>query len=440
MFMRTIDAVDPAISAVRCLNPRALDQARLADGAPEPQRGALHGVPILLKDNIDVEGLPTTSGCVALASALPKADAPVVGALKAAGAIILGKTNLSEFSFEIRSRSSIGGDVLNPFNPSVTAGGSSGGAAAAVASGFAAAAIGTDTGGSIRTPAAYNGLIGLRPTWGRIDMAGVAPLAPSTDTLGVLARTVPDARLLLGVLVGQDAKPRPLDLETARLGVLHQAIGFDAEVRAALDQALASLRAAGATLIEPVVLPEDVLPVARDHIVDWEFASAFDRYLATNFQPGPPASLAAIIASGDYLEEYEPTLLARASNRDLQGDTYQGILAFHRRLTHALQALFDQHRLDALLYPTSAVVPTSLANPRGGWAPELAACSGRPAISLPVGQAKSGVPIGLELLGHAGEDFALLAVAEAVDAVAGRRFTPDLDALARQATSGGRRA
>ncbi len=201
MFMRTIDAVDPAISAVRCLNPRALDQARLADGAPEPQRGPLHGVPILLKDNIDVAGLPTTSGCLALAHAMPKGDAAVVRALKAAGAIILGKTNLSEFSFEIRSRSSIGGDVLNPFNLGVTAGGSSGGAAAAVAAGFAPAAIGTDTGGSIRTPAAYNGLIGLRPTWGRIDMAGVAPLAPSTDTVGVLARTVPDARLLLGVLL-----------------------------------------------------------------------------------------------------------------------------------------------------------------------------------------------------------------------------------------------
>lgn len=158
---------DRSLGAVRGVLDGALERAREADRrAPKARSGALHGVPIALKDNIDVAGSPTTSGCRALAQAIPRTDAAVVGRLRSAGAVLLAKTNLSEFSFEIRSRSSLGGDVRNPFAPEVTAGGSSGGAAVAVSAGFALAAVGTDTGGSIRTPAAYNGLVGFRPTHG----------------------------------------------------------------------------------------------------------------------------------------------------------------------------------------------------------------------------------------------------------------------------------
>ena len=399
--------------------------------------GPLRGLPIVVKDNIDLMGLPTTSGCKALASALPRRDAGVVRSLKSAGAIILAKTNLSEFSFEIRSRSSIGGDVRNPFDRNVTAGGSSGGAAVAVAAGFAVAAVGTDTGGSIRTPASFNGLVGFRPTLNAINRSGVAPLAPSTDTVGTLTSSVFDASLLFDVLTdrppGLSAQDglRPLDLGLLRIGAIRQAFGVDAEIGDAVGSAMAALRQAAVTLIDPLALPEDVLPLSGDHVVDWEFGPAFDTYLRTNFVSGAPASLDAIIESGDYLLEYASTLRSRAAVRDLDNDVYRGILVAHARLRGALQDLFDEHRLDALLYPTSAVIPTTLDNPRGGWAPELAACSGRPAISLPVGRSKSGIPIGLELLGRVGGDGELLRLAEGIERIAGRRHRPDLTRLRR---------
>ena len=180
------DRAPRPLNAIRRINPLAVEDAGAADRRPFDSRKPLHGIPLVLKDNIDMAGMPTSSGARAMAAAMPWRDAGVVRRLRDAGAILLAKTNLSEFSFEIRSRSSLAGDVLNPFDRDVTAGGSSGGAAAAVAAGFAVAAVGTDTGGSIRTPAAFNGLVGLRPTHGLVDSSGVAPLAPSTDTLGIL--------------------------------------------------------------------------------------------------------------------------------------------------------------------------------------------------------------------------------------------------------------
>ncbi len=287
-------------------------------------RGPLHGIPLLLKDNIDLRGYPTTSGCRALARAAPRRDAEVTRRLREAGAVLLGKTNLSEFSFEIRSRSSLGGEVRNPFDRRVTAGGSSGGSAAAVAAGFAVAALGTDTGGSIRVPAAFNGLVGLRPTHGLLDLRGVAPLAPSTDTVGPIARCVRDAALLFGVLAGGSVganlaarrEPRELPerrgLAGARLGLLRQAWGDEPPIRAALEAALTLLREAGAVPVDPVSLADDVLPIDRALVVDWEFRPAFDAYLRDNFEPGSaPQSLSEIQSSGEYLPAYRDALAKR---------------------------------------------------------------------------------------------------------------------------------
>lgn len=191
--------------AMLAINPQAEAEAEAADHAAAQGQGLgpLHGVVLAIKDNIDVAGMATTSGCKALARAMVPGDAPVVARLRAAGAVVVGKTNLSEFSFEIRSRSSLGGDVRCPFAPDSTAGGSSGGSAVAVARGFAMAALGTDTGGSIRIPAACNGLVGLRPAHGMLSLEGVAPLAPSTDTIGPITRSVADARLLYEIMGGQ---------------------------------------------------------------------------------------------------------------------------------------------------------------------------------------------------------------------------------------------
>lgn len=428
--IRDEDLSGAGLNAIRAINPQAMERARALDqaSAMSQARGHLHGIPLLLKDNIDIAGMPTTSGCRALAGAMPWRNAGVVTRLNAAGAVIVAKTNLSEFSFEIRSRSSLGGDVLNPFNRSVTAGGSSGGAAAAVAAGFAVAAVGTDTGGSIRTPAAFNGLVGLRPTLGLIDRSGVAPLAPSTDTVGTLTRSVADAARLLAVLtdtlVGEVRSAGPA-LAGPRIGVMRQAFGVDPWIIAAMETMLAQMADDGATIIDPAALPDFLIDFGPDHVVEWEFRPAFDDYLATNFQQGAAASVAAILASGEFLADYRQTLNARAAVDSLDHETYRGILAAHDRLRRGLADLFDQNRLDALVYPTSAVIPTSLENPRGGWAPELAACSGRPAVTLPVAQAANGIPFGFEMLGRPFEEARLLELAAAVERRVDRRWWPN---------------
>lgn len=227
------------------LNPHARMAARDADAAMRRRMpvGPLHGMVLAIKDNIDIAGMATSSGCLALEAAMPLANATVIDRLVDGGAVIVGKTNLSEFSFEVRSRSSLGGDVLSPFAPATTAGGSSGGSAVAVARGFASAAIGTDTGGSIRIPAACNGLVGLRPAHGMLPLDGVAPLAPSTDTIGPIARTVEDARglyLAMGgkIPAGETGAP-------PRIGVLRAAFGTDPRVIAACERALRNWRTAG---------------------------------------------------------------------------------------------------------------------------------------------------------------------------------------------------
>ncbi len=424
---------EPSLSAILRLNPEAeadadaLDRERPRSGA----RGPLHGIPMVLKDNIDMAGLPTTSGSRAMVRAMPRKDAEQTRRLRAAGAVIVAKTNLSEFSFEIRSRSSLGGDVRNPFNREVTAGGSSGGTAAAIAAGFAVAGLGSDTGGSIRMPAAYNGLVGLRPTHGLLDGSGVAPLAPSADTVAPMARTVVDIARLMAVMSDPPYAAAFAGLHQAtrlagvRVGVLRQAFGDDPEILQAAESALTELRAAGAQVVDPVALAPEELPVGDAYAVDWEFRPAFDAYLANGFEPGTaPGSLAEICRADVYLADHREVLLRRAAVETLDTPEYRAICASHTATRDALDQLFGAHALDAAVYPTSTVVPDSLDNPRGGWAPELAARSGRPALSLPVGQAANHVPIGLELMGRPFEDAALLGLAEALEHVLARRYRP----------------
>lgn len=433
----THDQRGARLAAIRCLNPHAENEARRLDSTLHAKSGPLQGMPVILKDNIDMVGLPTTSGNEAMAHAVPLRDAGQTARLRRAGAVLLGKANLSEFSFEIRSRSTLGGDVRNPFDRRVTAGGSSGGTAVAVAAGFAVAGVGTDTGGSIRVPAAFTGLVGLRPTWGLIDASGIAPLAPSTDTVGPIARSVEDIATLLGVMTGTprarwlpDLAAEPVPVTPARIGVFRQAFGSNHEIRDAMEHALAALASAGTVIVEGVELPADVLPIDRPHVVDWEFGPAFDAYLRSNFVAGTaPGSLATIYADGRYLAEYRDTLRKRLEVRSLDEPTHREILAYHMRLRDALSALMERFALDALVYPTSAVIPTSLDNPKSGWAAELAACAGWPALTLPVGQSRGGIPVGFEFLGRARSEASLLALAEKLESLVGGSPIPNLDAF-----------
>lgn len=414
------------LHAVIRLNPDALAAAKALDRERRDTgvRGPLHGIPIVVKDNIDLFGLPTTSGCRALAGALPRADAAQVGRLRAAGAVIVAKTNMAELSFEIRSRSSVSGDVRNPFNTAVTSGGSSGGTAAAVAAGFACAGLGTDTGGSIRIPAAYCGLVGFRPSWGAADMTGIAPLAPSADTVGPIARSAADAALMYAVMT----RPRDPMVTTRprRIGVLRQYFGKDEEISAAGASALQLLISAGFDVIDPMLLPKDLLPDSTVDVVDHEFTEAFDAYLTTNFVSGAPTSVAALYASGLFLPEYNATL-HRRSFAPTNRQPHTILLTRRAKLRRAVDDLMRFHRLDALFYPTSAIVPVTLANPAGGLAPELAAWTGLPAITLPISQAANGIPIGFDFLGSA--DWPLLDIAVKVEAAIGCHPCCGLDQL-----------
>ena len=410
--LSAITARDGALHAILALNPAARRDAAAADRARAAGRmlRPLHGIPIVLKDNIDLAGMPTTSGCIGLRRAMPLRDAGIVTRLRAAGAIVVGKTNLSELSFEIRSRSSLGGDVLHPLDLRVTPGGSSGGTAVAVHAGFALAGLGTDTGGSIRIPAAYTGLLGFRPAQGALPMRGIAPLAPSTDTVGPIARSVDDIEILLRAMGLRLGKPAA---GAFRVAVLRQAFGSDPEIAAAVVRVVAQLDRRGIEILDPVVLPDDLLPTGGEHIVDAEFADAFDAYLTANFSPGSaPASIAALLQSGAHLPEYAETLHARLGRK---GGSTAAILAGHARLRIAMAELMERERLDAMLFPTSQVVPTSLDNPQGGWAPELAARSGWPALSVPSGYSISGLPVGIELTGPAGKEATLLALARLIE-------------------------
>lgn len=429
------ESTGASLSALIAMNPAAEETALALDEERRDGRvrGPLHGIPIVVKDNIDMAGAATSSGNKAMAHSCALRDAEAVRRLRAAGAILVAKANLSEFSFEIRSRSSLRGDVRNPFDGHVTSGGSSGGTAAAVAAGFAIGGLGTDTGGSLRVPASYTGLVGLRPSHGLIDTRGVAPLAPSTDTLGPIGRSVEDAAILLNALTGSDPQPlvRPGEppLMRVRVGVLRQAFGGEPAIVELVDAALQRMQAAGAILVDPIEIPASALPAGRaQHIVDWEFRGAFDRYLLENFRPGTaPASLRQIFESGEYLPEYRDVLARRLAIATTDDPLYREILGFHEALSDRLTALFDDQRLSALVYPASMVLPSSFENPAGGWAPELAACSGRPAITLPVGVSPKGLPVGIELLGTPRGEAALLRLAHGIESLGSGRPIPVLE-------------
>lgn len=408
-----IEREDGRWNAMLALDPAASRLARRADAAARGGLvlGPLHGVTLAVKDNIDVAGTASSSGCRALAAAMPHGDAPVIARLKAAGAIVTGKTNLSEFSFEVRSRSSLGGDVRCPFAPEATAGGSSGGSAVAVARGYAMAAIGTDTGGSIRIPAACNGLVGLRPAHGVLPLDGIAPLAPSTDTVGPIARCVDDARLLYSVMGGQIA---PMDMPRApRLGVLRQAFGSDPHIVAAAERAMAALHAQGVELVDPFAIADIEQLIGGPHIVDIEFAAAFDAYLARNFAPNTgPASLAAILRSGAFLPDHRAAIEARLARDPAEA---AAVLERHRLLAAAIGTAMAQDDLDGLIYPTLRVMPQGLDNPKVGWAPELAPRTGWPAISVPAPVPPGSRPVGVELLVPAGSEELLFALARHIE-------------------------
>jgi len=430
--IRAYDRTGPTIGAVISLNPRAREEAIALDRerAARSTRGPLHGIPVLVKDNFDMAGLPTTAGSLALAELRPMKDAFQVKRLREAGAIILGKTNLHELASGITTISSLGGQTRNPYDPTRNPGGSSGGTGAAIAANFAAAGLGTDTCGSIRIPAAYNSLVGLRPTLGLSSRAGVVPLSHSQDVAGPLARTVADVAVLLDATVGTDPADdttkageghRPASyrallradaLTGARIGILTSLFGDtqeDNEGGGVVRRALESMRKLGAETVD-VTIPGLDQMLAGTSVIDAEFKFDLMDYLA-RVPDAPVRSLGDIIDRGLYHAAIEGSAKRRNAVESRETDSYRRARIKREPVRHAVIAAMEEHRLDALAYPTMRRKPSPVGQPQPGSTCQLSASTGLPALSMPAGFTDDGLPIGIELLGRAFGEPQLLTLA-----------------------------
>ena len=441
--IRAYDQQGPALKSMLYVNPQSLEQADAMD--QEFQRThklkPLGCVPMVLKDNFDTADMPTTAGSLTLQGAQPESDAFAVKRLRQAGALILGKANMSEFATGGISASSLGGQVKNPYDLTRTPGGSSGGTGAAVAANFAAVGTGSDTGGSIRSPASATSLVGLRPTRGLISRDGIVPVSFTQDTIGPMTRTVADAAAVLDAMVGYDPNdpvtalsvgniPKAYKaflqngLKGARLGVLTNALGHGAEyeeVNKVIVRDIELLKEQGAVIVpvEDSILDIETL-TANFRMNEPEFKAALNHYLQQQGARVPVHSVAEIIASGKY---YKPTLEKFLAQTNAYEDGPNSADYKDRRMKMdairiEVADLMARNQLDALVYPHQKclVLPigATFQKDRNG---VIAALSGFPAIEVPGGfstptaDAPIGVPVGIEFLGRAWAEPELLKLA-----------------------------
>ena len=465
-FLSRIEAFDSRINAITTLNPNALATADMLDEslATGNATGALFCIPVLLKDNYDTFDMPTTGGCLDLADSQPKVDALVVTALRRAGAIILGKANLHELALEGISVSSLGGQVVNPYDSSRTPGGSSGGSGAAVASSFAVFATGTDTVNSLRNPASANSLFSIRPTRGLISRSGIIPVSYTQDAIGPIGRTVKDLAIALTVMasVGYDENDNTtalvpgeergvdytkalspistdLPLKGVRLGVLETIFNRSASpettpVTDLFNAVIPKLEAAGATIVrinDPVYNSTKIsstLDVQR-----FEFRQVMDSYLQSPDLGGThPSTLNELYASKQFLVipaqySYVNTALVSSTSNT----TYASIQSGIKNLKLHLRQTFASLKLNALIYPeqSNLVVPLGSLS-QVGRNGILGAITGSPVITVPVGFSPSsataprGVPIGMEILGAEWGEERLLKIGSAIETTLKARRMP----------------
>lgn len=479
LFLERIEAYEdrgPAINGIITLNPDArataaeLDAERRATGP----RSLLHGIPILVKDNYDTFDMPTTAGSVTLAGSIPPDDAFTIARLRQAGAIILGKTNLSEFATPAGwgSYSSLNGVTRNPYDLERDPAGSSGGTAASIAALFAVVGLGTDTGGSIRGPAAATGLVGIRPTHGLVSRDGIIPQAPSLDTAGPMARNVTDAAIVLGVMAAvdpadaatsapdrrayDDYRPFLRDdaLRGARIGVAREFFGGNPEVDALIEEAVQRLREEGATIIDPITFGSDFLASLsgiRERI-NAELQPHLDAYLAT-LADEFPRSMKEVLERSESAEirtsgnPVNPGLIeTHRRNLEIGGlenpDYLAAVEGDLPRVRQAILALMDSLRLDAFVYPTSRCPARTLytiedpdfACRPGPSGTNLASFGRLPDIQVPVGFTGGGLPTTISFVGRPYSESELLGFAfDFEQATRHWRRTPLLPPLRREA-------
>ena len=439
------DQKGPALNAMIRLNPAAERRATAMDAERRAGkvRGPLHGIPVVVKDNYNTADMPTTGSTLALASFVPREDAFLVRRLREAGAVIVGKTNLHELAAGITSVSSLGGQTRNPYDPRRCPGGSSGGTGAAIAASFAVVGWGSDTCGSIRIPAAFGSLYGLRPTSGLVSRNGIIPLSHTQDVIGPLARTVTDLAIALDITVGQDPAdpatkaldgrqlPRFTDsldpdaLRGKRLGLLRNYMtGTDGDIADSIRATARAMSARGAELVDVMIPGLDSL-LAGSGVIPFEFKWDLMDFLAK--WPGAPVtSLHEIIEQGLHHQALDATFRARDTIQTRDSEGYQRALAKQAALRARLVALFDSLKLDALVYPTMQRRPVLVGEAQPGTTCTLSAHSGLPALSLPAGFTNDGLPVGLELMGKPFDDARLVAMAYAFEQSPGgaRRRVP----------------
>jgi len=461
--IESIDRAGPGINCIIEINPDAQATAERLDDESRAgrKRGPLHGIPIVLKDNIDTsDRMMTTAGSLAMVGAKPPADAPLVTALREAGVVILAKTNMSEWA-HFRSWSNAtsgwsgrGGLSRNPYVLDRSTSGSSSGTAGAVAASLAAIGIGTETDGSIVSPSSCCGLVGIKPTVGLVSREGIIPIAHSQDTAGPMARTVTDAVLLLNVMaaareqtsvVGLSRPERLPDytsflirdgLHSARIGVVRERLfGYNPAADRIAETAIDALRQEGATIIDPAnigTLPQ--LSEPEMEVMLHEFKAGIDAYLRNLSSGAKVRSLADVIAFNEDNREQEmpffgqETMVAASRRGPLTSPTYLMAAEQCRNLSRrqGIDAVMDEHDLDALIAPTGDpawVIDLVNGDGNNGWSATAAAVAGYPHVTVPAGHVH-GLPVGLSFFGRAWSEPTLIRLAYSFEQATSQRQPP----------------
>ena len=461
-YLARIDAYDkdgPQLNAVLWVNGDAIATARALDRERRDRgpRSPLHGIPVVLKDNVDTGDMPTTAGSVLLAGSIPPDDAFIVKKLREAGAIILAKLNMSEFASG-GSMSSLGGYIRNPHDLRRSPSGSSGGTGASIAAGYAQTGIGTDTGGSVRGPSTANGIVGLKPTHGLLSRDGIIPLALSFDMAGPMARHVYDIAVMLNVMTGIDpADPAtqksegrveadytaaldPDALQGARIGIARDFLGQDGQVDWVIEASLETMRKAGATVVD-VRLPQWLIDAKGElyTTIRWrEFRAQIPDYLAT-LEPGYPKTLDELIEKS--LDITSPTtgggqptpprwsLMQREDTSGLMTDPeYLAVRDHGLPLVQGIiEGIMSSEDLDAIVYPTSPRRPNLVDGGGGGGGPSatnIANLTGFPDLIVPAGFTSNRLPVGISFLGPAFSEARLLGLGYAFEQATKARRDP----------------
>ena len=464
LYLKRINEIDksgPMLNSVIEINPEARELARQMDAERKAGkiRSPLHGIPVLIKDNIDTaDSMLTTAGSLALTGSRPARDAFIASRLREAGAVILGKTNLSEWANFRSSRSSSGwsgrgGQTRNPYVTDRNPCGSSSGSGVAVSANLCVAAVGTETDGSIVCPSSVNGIVGIKPTLGLWSRSGIIPIAHSQDTAGPMTRTVSDAVIMLGLLTGidnadeasvagtgkiQQDYTRYLDangLENARIGVARNFFGFHDKVDELMEGAIELMRSKGAVIIDPADIgTTKEMEEFEFDVLLYEFKADLNRYLSLLPDTNRYKSLADLIAYNEANKQTEmpwfgqDIFVSAEKKGPLTEDAYLKALASLKRLAgpDGIDATMQQHKLDAIIAPTGGPAwNTDWVNGDhfSGGSSSPAACAGYPAITLPAGFVH-GLPVGITFMGTAWSEPVLIRLSYAFEQASGYRKAP----------------